>query len=215
MLEELPGLSIRERMLGMNVRYVGRCVCLSLGLSACRWVGRFVDRSVGRSAGLSVVSKLVTKAYKSHWGLALGLLTVVLIVVPWYCFVRSLVRVSNHIEAVSAFPRVPFFIPSTLVLFFFLWHLVQVVGIVILLGPRVEGLVSTVLQVEAGKRSRFPPGLEPKRRARGGVGVAGEGARAPSSEKVMKTLLHAWYKVLTSTSCFLLVLVEEFSLRLY
>lgn len=44
-----------------------------------------------------------------------------------------------------------------------------------MLGPRVEGLVTTVLEVEARKRSRFPPGLEPRggtATATGGVGKA-------------------------------------------
>lgn len=38
---------------------------------------------------------------------------------------------------------------------------IKVVGVVILLGPRLEALVSAVLEIEARKRSRFPPGLEP------------------------------------------------------
>lgn len=60
----------------------------------------------------------------------------------------------------------------------------NVVGVVILLGPRVQGLVSTLLQVEAGKRSRFPPGLEPQRGARGGgVVAAGEGAGGPGAKE--------------------------------
>ncbi|CAN0312068.1 unnamed protein product [Laminaria digitata] len=53
----------------------------------------------------------------------------------------------------------------------------NVVGVVVLLGPRVQGLVSTLLQVEAGKRSRFPPGLEPQqqRGARDGGSTRGGG----------------------------------------
>ncbi|CBJ32374.1 conserved unknown protein [Ectocarpus siliculosus] len=43
----------------------------------------------------------------------------------------------------------------------------NVVGIVILLGPRLEGLVSKVLDLETTKRSRFPAGLEPKGAATG------------------------------------------------
>lgn len=43
----------------------------------------------------------------------------------------------------------------------------QVVGVVILLGPRLEGLVSKVLELETRKRSRFPAGLEPKGAATG------------------------------------------------
>lgn len=77
------------------------------------------------------------------------------------------------------------------------WLLLQVVGVVILLGPRVEGLVSMVLQAEAGKRSRFPPGLEPQRGARVGVGVAGEGAGGPSAQKVLNVTAAA-----TSTTFF-------------
>ena len=71
------------------------------------------------------------------------------------------------------------------------WLLLQVVGVVILLGPRVQGLVSTLLQVEAGKRSRFPPGLEPQRGARGGgVVAAGEGAGEPGAKEVLNVHLH-------------------------
>ncbi|CAN0062521.1 unnamed protein product [Scytosiphon promiscuus] len=47
----------------------------------------------------------------------------------------------------------------------------NVVGVVILLGPRVEELVSTVLGLETRKRSRFPVGLEPR-------GTAGSPAAA-------------------------------------
>lgn len=46
---------------------------------------------------------------------------------------------------------------------------------VVLLGPRVEELVATVLELETRKRSRFPPGLEPRAgaaTATGGVGTA-------------------------------------------
>ncbi|CAN0352463.1 unnamed protein product [Ectocarpus sp. 8 AP-2014] len=43
----------------------------------------------------------------------------------------------------------------------------NVVGVVILLGPRLEGLVSKVLDLETRKRSRFPAGLEPKGAATG------------------------------------------------
>lgn len=49
------------------------------------------------------------------------------------------------------------------------------VGVVVLLGPRVEELVATVLEAETRKRSRFPPGLEPRgstATAAGGVGTA-------------------------------------------
>lgn len=65
--------------------------------------------------------------------------------------------------------RVTFFQSSTPSLCMFplprLRSPLQVVGVVVLLGPRVEGLVSTVLKLEAGKRSRFPAGLEPPRSA--------------------------------------------------
>lgn len=65
------------------------------------------------------------------------------------------------------------------------------VGVVILLGPRVQGLVSTLLQVEAGKRSRFPPGLEPQRGGRGGgVVAAGEGAGGPGAKEVLNVQRH-------------------------
>lgn len=52
---------------------------------------------------------------------------------------------------------------------FFAPHLAlrKVVGVVILLGPRLEGLVSKVLDLETRKRSRFPAGLEPKGVANG------------------------------------------------
>lgn len=61
----------------------------------------------------------------------------------------------------------------------------QVVGVVVLLGPRVEDLVSTILGLEAKKRSRFPPGLEPrgKATATGGAG-AGAGVATANSGKV-------------------------------
>lgn len=92
-------------------------------------------------------------------------------------------RVCLHFFSGSSLPS---FVPA---LFDVVVAFPQVVGVVVLLGPRVQGLVSTLLQVEAGKRSRFPPGLEPQqqRGARDGVGVAGgEGAGGPSAKKVLK-----------------------------
>eukprot|EP00752_Nemacystus_decipiens_P009832 g8771.t1 len=63
----------------------------------------------------------------------------------------------------------------------------KVVGVVVLLGPRVEGLVATLLDLEARKRSRFPPGLEPGGDAATttrGVGTANRGeAPSPPREK--------------------------------
>ncbi|CAN0333747.1 unnamed protein product [Ectocarpus sp. 8 AP-2014] len=54
----------------------------------------------------------------------------------------------------------------------------NVVGVVILLGPRLEGLVSKVLDLETRKRSRFPAGLEPK----GPKGAATDGV-APKRDR--------------------------------
>lgn len=57
------------------------------------------------------------------------------------------------------------------------------VGVVILLGPRVEALVSVVLEQEARKRSRFPPGLEPQGAA-GTTAAAARGAGNPNGKQV-------------------------------
>eukprot|EP00903_Cladosiphon_okamuranus_P011493 g10825.t1 len=64
----------------------------------------------------------------------------------------------------------------------------KVVGVLVLLGPRVEELVATVLEVETRRRSRFPPGLEPRggaaKGAAGGVGTAdGDKAASPPRKK--------------------------------
>ncbi|CAM9410773.1 unnamed protein product [Pylaiella littoralis] len=58
----------------------------------------------------------------------------------------------------------------------------NVVGVVILLGPRVEALVSMVLEQEARKRSRFPPGLEPQGAA-GTTAAAARGAGNPNGKQ--------------------------------
>ncbi|CAM9415836.1 unnamed protein product, partial [Hapterophycus canaliculatus] len=58
----------------------------------------------------------------------------------------------------------------------------NVVGVVILLGPRLEGLVSTVLELEARKRSRFPVGLEP----RGTTGSAAAGGDETRAKKPVR-----------------------------
>lgn len=60
---------------------------------------------------------------------------------------------------------------------------------IVLLGPRVEGLVTTLLELEARKRSRFPPGLEP----RGGTATATGAAETASGDKVKnKSEMNHW-----------------------
>ena len=107
------------------------------------------------------------------------------------CFARACGHIfPADLSPLFLFP-IPLFRPSFPRVCCFWWLPLQVVGVVILLGPRVQGLVSALLQVEAGKRSRFPPGLEPQRGARGdGLGAAREGAGRPSAKQVLNVLVH-------------------------
>lgn len=58
--------------------------------------------------------------------------------------------------------------------------MLQVVGIAVLLGPRVEDITSTLLEEEARQRSSLPRGLRPGE-SRHGINHAQNGGRCLSS----------------------------------